>query len=120
MLYTTSASLDHKRDYVNAYHTSIFYSLISFLQSTHIRYIRYLRQNLYANYQAALPTSPSIHKSNDGDDSEECIVSSAMRSAFMKVDREVLNVIHWSFQGDDLLHVHCSVISWSAVSCLVY
>lgn len=70
-----------------------------------LRRIRYLRQNLYANYQAALPTSPSMPKSNDEKDSEQCSVSSAIRSAFMKVDREVLNVIHWSFQGDllDLL-----------------
>ncbi|KAL3804899.1 hypothetical protein HJC23_006671 [Cyclotella cryptica] len=60
---------------------------------------RYLRQNLYANYQAALPTSQNMHNLAEGDEQFESAVSSALRSAFRKVDKEVQSIVHWSFQG---------------------
>ena len=53
---------------------------------------RYLRQNLYANYQAAYGID-STHEL------QESIISSALLSSFDKVDLEVQNVVHWSFQG---------------------
>lgn len=48
---------------------------------------RYLRQNLYANVQAAAPVSTV----------EEC--ADALKAALKKVDREVQRISHWSFQG---------------------
>eukprot|EP01082_Thalassiosira_pseudonana_P002637 g3061.t1.1.5e1746aa g3061 g3061.t1 contig12:1336206-1336869(-) len=49
---------------------------------------RYLRQNLFANIQASLPSTPSLADK-----------ASALELAFNKVDCEVQDVIHWSFQG---------------------
>ncbi|KAL3790458.1 LOW QUALITY PROTEIN: hypothetical protein ACHAWO_007148 [Cyclotella atomus] len=53
---------------------------------------RYLRQNIYTNYQAAFPSINNFNWT-------ESAVSSALKSAFNKVDDEVNNIIHWSFQG---------------------
>ena len=73
---------------------------------------RYLRQNLYANYQAALPTSASkiIEAADAGRLSSEVptqssVVASALESAFDKVDSEVGSISHWSFQGSTSLAV---------------
>ena len=75
---------------------------------------RYLRQNLYANFQAALPSSASeVIDSATGDESnasmqtdvQSTIVSSALRVAFDKVDNEVGSISHWSFQGSTALAV---------------
>lgn len=48
---------------------------------------RYLRQNLYANVQAAAP----VMTVQEGID--------ALKAALRKVDREVQRISHWSFQG---------------------
>lgn len=89
---------------------------------------RYLRQNLYANVQAALPTAKTPKSGDDevegnnagasdkGDDTSvvpttvmnndfggDDLVASALRSAFNKVDREVQRISHWSFQGSTSL-----------------
>eukprot|EP00571_Detonula_confervacea_P001428 CAMPEP_0172323268 /NCGR_PEP_ID=MMETSP1058-20130122/48289_1 /TAXON_ID=83371 /ORGANISM="Detonula confervacea, Strain CCMP 353" /LENGTH=398 /DNA_ID=CAMNT_0013039225 /DNA_START=173 /DNA_END=1369 /DNA_ORIENTATION=+ len=77
---------------------------------------KYLRQNLYANFQAALPTSASlIIEVADDDktqnevptqaDAQSSIVASALETAFDKVDSEVGNISHWSFQGSTALAV---------------
>lgn len=90
---------------------------------------RYLRQNLYANFQAALPTSGSASAVADvaaaaaaaaadddgtpGDDdpaaaradAESSIIASALEAAFDKVDSEVGSISHWSFQGSTALAV---------------
>ena len=55
---------------------------------------RYLRQNLYANVQAALPMSVSAVE-----------VASAICAAFDKVDNEVQDISHWSYQGSTALAV---------------
>lgn len=54
---------------------------------------RYLRQNLYANVQAAAPVSTV----------EECVT--ALKAALKKVDREVQRISHWSFQGSTAVAV---------------
>ena len=79
---------------------------------------RYLRQNLYASFQAALPTSASmVINTSDNDktldlkstvienDAQSTIVASALRAAFDKVDSEVCRIGHWSFQGSTALAV---------------
>jgi serine/threonine protein phosphatase PrpC len=53
---------------------------------------KYLRQNLYANLQAALPSVREFENSTVD-------AAEALRSAFEKVDREVQRISHWSFQG---------------------
>lgn len=83
------------------------------------RVSKYLRQNLYANFQAALSTSASIvvqdniETTTDGtstihnahDDMQSLIVGSALQTAFEKVDNEVGSISHWSFQGSTALAV---------------
>ncbi len=73
------------------------------------RVSKYLRQNLYANFQAALPTSVSMitEDANYGDisDQQSTIVASALEAAFDKVDNEVGSISHWSFQGSTSLAV---------------
>lgn len=67
---------------------------------------RYLRQNLYASYQAFLPSSPKNSRLSGGDDSSGVsgtAASSALQSAFTKVDQEVQEIVHWSFQGSHAL-----------------
>ena len=54
---------------------------------------RYLRQNLYANVQAAAPVT-SV---------QECV--DALCNALDKVDREVNRISHWSFQGSTAVAV---------------
>jgi len=78
---------------------------------------RYLRQNLYASYQAALPTSDSMVTNTNTDDDDlssttaiefdtkSTIVASALRAAFGKVDGEICRIGHWSFQGSTALAV---------------
>lgn len=69
---------------------------------------RYLRQNLYANFQAALPASASmiVEVADDGTTTNEIpILSTALETAFDKVDSEVGNISHWSFQGSTALAV---------------
>ena len=87
---------------------------------------KYLRQNLYANFQAALPQSAS-KKGSTIDDKyqsdaniremdnsmlaqhhlslQSSIVASALETAFVKVDSEVGSISHWSFQGSTALAV---------------
>ncbi|KAL7448879.1 hypothetical protein ACHAWC_000999 [Mediolabrus comicus] len=69
---------------------------------------RYLRQNLYANVQAALPMSASAVEANMKGRQDESstlasrdvlIMASAICSAFDKVDNEVQDISHWSYQG---------------------
>ena len=55
---------------------------------------RYLRQNLYANVQAAAPASTV----------QEC--ADALKAALKKVDVEVQRISHWSFQGST------AVVAW--------
>lgn len=78
---------------------------------------RYLRQNLYANFQAALPTSASSvtndvecggispNEETTGHDIQSTILASALETAFDKVDSEVGSISHWSFQGSTALAV---------------
>ena len=96
---------------------------------------KYLRQNLYANFQAALPRSSSskslassaatpatdiTHQNNDeniigmeestmvqqhGRSVQSSMVASALVTAFDKVDNEVGSISHWSFQGSTALAV---------------
>jgi serine/threonine protein phosphatase PrpC len=88
---------------------------------------KYLRQNLYANFQAALPQSASkkysaaIDITNQNDvntkrveestmaqqysNSQSSIVASALETAFDKVDNEVGSISHWSFQGSTALAI---------------
>ncbi|KAL7525645.1 hypothetical protein ACHAXR_001096 [Thalassiosira sp. AJA248-18] len=78
---------------------------------------RYLRQNLYANFQAALPIPASLVSDvADGDqakneiipiqtDTQSSIIASALETAFDKVDSEVGSISHWSFQGSTALAV---------------
>jgi len=54
---------------------------------------RYLRQNLYANLQAALPMHNNITTITAFDYQE------ALKSGLDKVDKEVQRISHWSFQG---------------------
>lgn len=54
---------------------------------------RYLRQNLYANVQAAAPVT-SVQECKD-----------ALCAALFKVDREVNRISHWSFQGSTAVAV---------------
>ncbi|KAL7490150.1 hypothetical protein ACHAW6_015898 [Cyclotella cf. meneghiniana] len=87
------------------------------------------RQNLYANYQAALPTSPSMHNLAEGSKHES--VESALRSAFRKVDEEVQNIVHWSFQGNPFAYkntffvaalvqsLHCFPVVPGSTACAV-
>jgi serine/threonine protein phosphatase PrpC len=58
---------------------------------------RYLRQNLYANVQAAAPVTTV----------KEC--TDALKAALKKVDKEVQRISHWSFQGSTA--VACWVVS---------
>ena len=81
------------------------------------RVSKYLRQNLYANFQAALPISASMFTDEVDDDIEELYgisvrddaqsltVASALETAFEKVDSEVGSISHWSFQGSTALAV---------------
>jgi serine/threonine protein phosphatase PrpC len=66
---------------------------------------RYLRQNLYANYQAALPkaASASAVSEDHSDASLSMIVAAALQAALEKVDSEVGSISHWSFQGSTAL-----------------
>lgn len=66
---------------------------------------RYLRQNLYANYQAALPKAASASAvcENHSDASLSMIVAAALQAALEKVDSEVGSISHWSFQGSTAL-----------------
>lgn len=66
---------------------------------------RYLRQNLYANFQAALPTSAAlaIDASIYQHHSQSSIVASALEAALDKVGDEVGSISHWSFQGSTAL-----------------
>lgn len=66
---------------------------------------RYLRQNLYANFQAAL----GIDMTHEV---PESVISSALHSTFNKVDLEVQNVVHWSFQGTCKYSVLSIQILW--------
>lgn len=75
---------------------------------------RYLRQNLYANVQAALPMSVSVVEANMkeriGESStlasrDVLIMASAICAAFDKVDNEVQDISHWSYQGSTALAV---------------
>eukprot|EP00584_Thalassiosira_punctigera_P024713 CAMPEP_0172554438 /NCGR_PEP_ID=MMETSP1067-20121228/54538_1 /TAXON_ID=265564 ORGANISM="Thalassiosira punctigera, Strain Tpunct2005C2" /NCGR_SAMPLE_ID=MMETSP1067 /ASSEMBLY_ACC=CAM_ASM_000444 /LENGTH=383 /DNA_ID=CAMNT_0013342807 /DNA_START=13 /DNA_END=1164 /DNA_ORIENTATION=+ len=71
---------------------------------------RYLRQNLYASFQAALPTSSAVTNAcgeypATENDTQSAIVASALRAAFGKVDSEVCRIGHWSFQGSTALAV---------------
>jgi len=54
---------------------------------------RYLRQNLYANLQAALP----MHNNNNTISAID--YQEALKSGLDKVDKEVQRISHWSFQG---------------------
>jgi len=82
------------------------------------RVSKYLRQNLYANFQAALPKSASMFIDDADDDIEalsgisirdddvqSLIVASALEAAFEKVDNEVGSISHWSFTGSTSLAV---------------
>ena len=83
------------------------------------RVSKYLRQNLYANFQAALPNSASMFVDyaddeievqsglsiRDDDDAQSLIVASALEAALEKVDNEVGNISHWSFTGSTALAV---------------
>jgi serine/threonine protein phosphatase PrpC len=76
---------------------------------------RYLRKNLYANVQAFLPLAPTAASSSSPSSSEVSASSGsnasvvveasvddyarALESALHKVDREILRISHWSFQG---------------------
>ena len=69
---------------------------------------RYLRQNLYAAVQAALPTSASAveagtqekqGESLNSASTDDLVIASAVCAAFEKIDNEVLQIGHWSFQG---------------------
>ena len=66
---------------------------------------RYLRQNLYANYQAALSktASASAVSEDHSDASSSMIVAAALQAALEKVDSEVGSISHWSFQGSTAL-----------------
>mmetsp|Transcript_43851 Transcript_43851/g.74858 ORF Transcript_43851/g.74858 Transcript_43851/m.74858 type:complete len:372 (-) Transcript_43851:208-1323(-) len=70
---------------------------------------RYLRQNLYASFQAALPTSASMAintaDNNTTIDLKSTAIENALRAAFDKVDGEVCRIGHWSFQGSTALAV---------------
>ena len=75
---------------------------------------RYLRQNLYANVQAALPMSASAVEANMKGRQDESstlasrdvlIMASAICAAFDKVDNEVQDISHWSYQGSTALAV---------------
>ncbi|KAL3815987.1 hypothetical protein ACHAXA_005196 [Cyclostephanos tholiformis] len=92
---------------------------------------RYLRQNLYASFQAALPSAAASSSSSSssyevggggGDDDvapidderrptmraidrRSSIVASALEAALDKVDTEVGNISHWSFQGSTALAI---------------
>lgn len=70
---------------------------------------RYLRKNLYANVQAFLPSSLNSKRSDDtdGDNSDKPRTigptvedyAAALQSALEKIDKEILRISHWSFQG---------------------
>lgn len=69
---------------------------------------RYLRQNLYAAVQAALPTSASaveatIQEKRDESlnyaSTDDLVIASAVCAAFEKINSEVQDISHWSFQG---------------------
>ncbi|KAL3817186.1 hypothetical protein ACHAXA_007729 [Cyclostephanos tholiformis] len=91
---------------------------------------RYLRQNLYASFQAALPSAAVSSSSlssyevggggGDNDvapidderhptmraiDRHSSIVALALEAALDKVDSEVGNISHWSFQGSIALAI---------------
>jgi len=54
---------------------------------------RYLRQNLYANLQAALPMR------NNNTTITAIDYKEALKKGLDKVDREVVKISHWSYQG---------------------
>lgn len=60
---------------------------------------RYLRQNLYAEVQAAMSRLPP-DKSLKG-------YEGALRDAIEKVDRDVSRIKHWSFQGSTVVALWC-------------
>lgn len=69
---------------------------------------RYLRQNFYAAVQAALPMSASaveettIEKQDESLSSasaDDLAIASAVCAAFEKIDNEVQDISHWSYQG---------------------
>ena len=73
---------------------------------------RYLRQNLYANVQAALPTAVEANmKGRRQNESlnvaspDDLIIASAICAAFEKIDSEVQDISHWSYQGSTALAV---------------
>mmetsp|Transcript_14436 Transcript_14436/g.22274 ORF Transcript_14436/g.22274 Transcript_14436/m.22274 type:complete len:372 (-) Transcript_14436:62-1177(-) len=71
---------------------------------------RYLRQNLYAAVQAALPTSASAEaitedESLNSASADDLVIASAVCAAFEKIDNEVQDISHWSFQGSTGLAV---------------
>lgn len=71
---------------------------------------RYLRQNFYAAVQAALPTSASAEaiaqdESLNSASADDLAIASAVCAAFEKIDNEVQDISHWSFQGSTGLAV---------------
>ncbi|KAL7552755.1 hypothetical protein ACHAWF_015993 [Thalassiosira exigua] len=73
---------------------------------------RYLRQNLFANFQSALPTvidvaedDRSLKEVSLQPSSQSSIIASALETALNKVDNEVGSISHWSFQGSTALAV---------------
>ena len=67
---------------------------------------RYLRQNLYASFQAALPKAASSSPSSSSSARRRpSIVASALEAALDKVDSEVGSISHWSFQGSTALAI---------------
>jgi protein phosphatase 1L len=72
---------------------------------------RYLRKNLYANVQAFLPAPNSINSKRsdqtDGKNDDKPRYTgptvedyaNALQSALDKIDKEILRISHWSFQG---------------------
>lgn len=67
---------------------------------------RYLRQNLYANVQAALPSAGgTIMEGRQDATPDDIVIASAVCAAFDKIDSEVQDISHWSFQGSTALAV---------------
>lgn len=64
---------------------------------------RYLRQNLYASFQAALPASAPRAVADD--EAQSAAVAAALHAALRKIDGEVCRIGHWSFQGSTALAV---------------
>ncbi|KAL3907429.1 MAG: hypothetical protein SGILL_008881 [Bacillariaceae sp.] len=81
---------------------------------------RYLRKNLYANVQAFLPATGNINAKRNEDELQNNLsdekddrasppskpagptvedYAAALQSALDKIDKEILRISHWSFQG---------------------